>query len=73
MRKLLIVLLALGAIVGYGAGFARLFHHGFHHGPGHHAFHGREHFEQRVADVCVEAAERRLRHAVTPAPPSPPQ
>lgn len=57
-RKLLMVALALGAAIGFGAGFARLYHGGFgHYGPG-----GREGrraaFEQRVAQTCVEAAKR---------------
>jgi hypothetical protein len=59
MRKLLIILLALGAVLGFTAGFARLWH--FHHGGGHYGWHRGERLEQRVADVCVEAAERRLR------------
>jgi hypothetical protein len=70
MRKLLIVLLALGAIAGFSAGFARLWH--FHHyGPGY-GWHRGERFEQRVADVCVEAAERRL-HPGVPGAPAPAQ
>ena len=73
MRKLLIVLLALGAVAGFTAGFARLWH--FHHdGSGRYGygFHRGERFEQRVADVCVEAAERRL-HVSSPATPAPAQ
>jgi len=69
MRKLLIVLLALGAIAGFTAGFVRLF---CHHGPnafGAHGFERKARLEQRVADLCVEAAERRLRaQAPSPAP-----
>jgi hypothetical protein len=60
MRKLLIVLLALGAIAGFTAGFARLWHF-HHHGGGYYGWHRGERLERRVADVCVEAAERRLR------------
>lgn len=48
-HKLLIVLLGLGTIAGYGASCASL--HG-HHGQRH------AHFEDRVADVCVAAANR---------------
>lgn len=57
-RKLLMVLLGLGAVAGFGAGFARLCH-----GPGHFGQHGwrsERHaaFERRVADTCAEAALR---------------
>ena len=47
---------------GFAAGFARL-HHYRHHGHGW-GWHGRDHqqkFEEHVADVCVRAAERKLR------------
>jgi hypothetical protein len=53
-RKALIVLLALGTVVGYGSAIARL--RGCHHGGwrgGHHA-----RFEERVADICADAALR---------------
>ncbi|MCC6214929.1 MAG: hypothetical protein IT376_08680 [Polyangiaceae bacterium] len=52
-RKLLIGGLALGALAGFGAGFARL-------GACAHERHAhrRAAFEDRVADVCVRAAER---------------
>ena len=63
MRKLWIVLLTLGTIGGFAAGFARL-HHYRHHGHGWYG-HDRHHFEDRVADVCVRAAERRLREKPT--------
>jgi hypothetical protein len=57
-RKILMVLLGLGAVAGFGAGFARLYHGGFgHHGPGGR-FDRRAAFEQRVADTCTEAALR---------------
>ena len=58
-RTLLIVLLSLGTVGGFAAGFARL-HYYRHHGYGWHGP-GRERFEDRVADVCVRAAERKLR------------
>ena len=48
-RKIVMGLLALGAVAGFGAGFARM---GYWHGRHH------DHFERRVADVCVEAALR---------------
>lgn len=57
-RKIWIVLLSLGVIVGFGAGFARL-HHYRHHGhwgsghPGRHAA-----FERHVAEVCTQAAAK---------------
>jgi hypothetical protein len=52
-RKIVITLLALGAVGGFAAGFARLscYRHGGWHGR--HAA-----FERRVADVCAEAALR---------------
>ena len=58
-RTLWIVLLGIGTVGGFAAGFARLHHHR-HHGYG---WHGERHqqFENHVADICVRAAERRLR------------
>lgn len=57
-RKLLMVLLGMGAIAGFAAGFARL----CHGGPGHWGHGGRfdrrAAFEQRVAETCTEAAKR---------------
>jgi hypothetical protein len=48
-RKVLIVLLSLGAIGGFASGFAGL----------HRRAHFRhERFEERVADVCTRSAER---------------
>lgn len=57
-RKILMVVLGLGAIAGFAAGFARLCH-----GPGHWGHGGwrsERHaaFEKRVADVCTAAALR---------------
>jgi len=46
-RNLLIALLALGTLGGYGAGFASM---------SCRAKHRREAFERHVAKVCVEAA-----------------
>lgn len=57
-RKLLMVMLALGAIAGFAAGFARLCYGGWsQHGLGrrfdrHAALH------RDVADTCTEAALR---------------
>ena len=57
-RRFWIVLLTLGAIGGFAAGFARLHHYrhdgcAWGHGWGHdrHAA-----FEQHVAEVCAQAA-----------------
>ncbi len=47
-RRILIVLLGLGAVAGFAAGLGRLCHHG----------RDRAAFENHVADVCVRAAER---------------
>lgn len=62
-RKIAIVLLSLGTLVGYGSGFASL------------ACHRRarqQAFEQHVAQVCVNAAQNTLRpqgFSPTQAPP----
>ena len=61
-RRIAIVLLTLGTIGGYAAGFASL---RCHSGQG---WNRRQAFEQHVAKVCVDAA----RQAETPAPPAPP-
>lgn len=57
-RKLLMVLLGLGAVAGFGSGIARLCYGGWaHHAAG--AREGRHAaFERRVADTCTEAAKR---------------
>lgn len=64
-RKVIIALLGLGTVVGYGAGVARLAcaKGGF---GGHTA--RRAAFERHVADVCVDAA---LRAAPRPPPATP--
>jgi hypothetical protein len=49
-RKIIIGLLALGTIGGFALGFARLCG-----GHRHHAWHGQR-FEQRVAEICTQAA-----------------
>lgn len=49
-RKALIVLLALGTVVGYGSAFARA--------RACHWQGKRAHFEERVADICTDAALR---------------
>jgi hypothetical protein len=53
-RKALMILLGLGAVAGFGAGFARLCHIGY----GHHGGDRRAAFEKRVADTCTESALR---------------
>lgn len=52
-RKLLIVLLGLGTILGFSTGFASMSHR-WHH----HAEQRRAAWEAHVADVCVDAARR---------------
>lgn len=47
------VLLGLGAVAGFSAGFARL-----HHGPGRFGYDRHRDFERRVADACTESALR---------------
>ncbi|MEO7112993.1 MAG: hypothetical protein ABI183_21320 [Polyangiaceae bacterium] len=49
-RPFLMVLLALGTVAGFGSGFASM--HGCHRGG------GGSRFEQHVADVCYQAAQR---------------
>jgi hypothetical protein len=56
-RKLLMVLLGVGAVAGFGAGFARLCHGGWgHYGHGRWGRHAE--LERRVADTCTESAKR---------------
>ena len=54
-RKILIALLAFGTVGGFAAGCASLAHRR-HHGYGHWGHHGG--YEQRVSDLCTEAALR---------------
>lgn len=55
-RKWLMVLLGVGAVAGFGAGFARLC---YGHGSFGHGYAGRHaEFERRVADACTESALR---------------
>jgi hypothetical protein len=57
-RKFWIIVLAIGTVAGFAAGFARL-HHYRHHGYGHWGHHDRHAaFEQRVAEVCTQAAAK---------------
>jgi hypothetical protein len=53
-RRILMVLLGVGAVAGFASGFARLCYGGFGHGRwDRHA-----EFERRVADTCTESALR---------------
>jgi hypothetical protein len=71
-RKILIAVLALGTVVGYGAFFARLAcHRGG--GPGYAGWGGgwrgerQEAFDRHVAELCSDAALRsRPREAASP-------
>ena len=55
-RTLLLVALGFGVVAGYGSAMLRHYH--YHHGYGHHAA-----WKRQVADICVEAADRRIRAA----------
>lgn len=54
-RKLLLTLLALGAVFGFSS--AAFSHHRYFQGERHRAF------EQHVADICVAAAKRQMADA----------
>ena len=56
-RKLLMVLLGLGAVAGFASGFARLCYGHGNFGPGSRFGHHAD-FERRVADTCAESALR---------------
>lgn len=57
-RKVLMVVLGLGVVAGFGSGFARLCYGGWgHHGPGGR-FDRHAEFERHVADTCADAALR---------------
>ena len=79
-RRILIVLLALGAVAGFAGGFAQLHHmrYGWGPGPGWGGPYGGGHrdYEDHVADVCARAAERAMRdrgeHRDGPRPEPPP-
>jgi hypothetical protein len=63
-RKFLMVLLGVGAIAGFAAGFGRLC---YGHGPGGH-FDRHAEFERRVADTCAESALRVYQRQSPPGP-----
>lgn len=52
-RKVLLVILGLGAVAGFASGIARLCHYGPGARFGRHA-----ELERRVADACTESALR---------------
>ena len=57
-RKILMVLLGVGAVAGFASGFARVCHGGLgHHGPGSR-FDRHGDFQRRVADACAVSALR---------------
>ncbi len=77
-RRILVVLLGLGAIAGFAGGFMQLHHMRHGYGPGWEGGPGWGHryeFEDHVADVCARAAERVLRdrpdHHDSPRPEPP--
>ena len=53
-RRILIAVLALGTVLGFGAGFASL----HHRGCAHHGRYGSAAFEERVSELCADAALR---------------
>jgi hypothetical protein len=68
-RRILIAVLALGTVLGFGAGFASL---RFRSACGHHGRYGSAAFQERVSEICADAALRvhreRERSAVAPPP-----
>lgn len=83
IRYLLIVLLAVGVVGGFGAGFMRMRHGGYYgHGYGSGygecgGWGGREEFERHVAQICADAALKAKASGAAPAtgeaaPPAPP-
>lgn len=69
-RKLLMVLLGVGAVAGFAAGFSRMCHGPFaHHGFGPGGYYREHHeLEQRVADTCTESALRVYERKSPPGP-----
>jgi len=63
-RRILIAVLGLGTLLGFGAGFASL-----RHGScGYRGGYGRAGFEQRVSELCADAALRAQRGQSAAAP-----
>ena len=74
-RGFWIALLALGTVIGFGWGFARVCGYGpfgyGHYGHGMHGHYGPgSRFEDRAADACVRAAERVLAERRAAPPPA---
>ena len=74
-RRFWMIVLAIGAVMGFASGIHALrWHggHGFHgpwYGPGEH----HREFEEHVADVCTRSAERVFRErGAAPGRPAPP-
>jgi len=66
-RRILIAVLALGTVLGFGAGFASLRWRG---ACGHHGRYGSSAFEARVSELCADAALRARGGSAAPeAPP----
>ncbi|HET9957740.1 MAG TPA: hypothetical protein VFQ61_24750 [Polyangiaceae bacterium] len=56
-HRFLMVLLGIGAVVGFTSGFVSLAHR--HHALGYRSGYGpHAEFEDHVADICTRAAER---------------
>ena len=53
-RRLLAVLLSIGAIAGFSLGIARITHGGWHG----RAWERHHHLEEHVAELCVAAAQK---------------
>ena len=66
-RRILIAVLALGTVLGFGAGFAHLRWRG---GCGHHGRYGSAAFEERVSEICADAALRVQRERERSAAPA---
>ena len=63
-RRILIAVLALGTLLGFGAGFASLRHGACAYRGGY----GRGGYEQHVAELCADAALRAERGQTAAAP-----
>ncbi len=72
-RRIAMVLLGIGAVVGIGSGIRALRWHGAGCGLCQHSAARRSGFEDRVAEVCARAADRvyRERNSAAPRPREP--
>lgn len=69
-RRILMVLLGVGAVAGFASGFAHLCYGGWgQHGPGGR-FDRQSEFERHVAETCTDAALRvyKQKNAAGPTP-----